>query len=141
MDAPQDYHINSDKIMNTFHDQYRGVPGLPMPVSLLEKYGTKRRLIRGNAAYHSLFKHYLFCRDAFAGDVSQLATETWLELGPEMDGLDKTGGDPSVVSTTNMEFYLAPKRTLMLETLSCSLSADIVIATKWRLHGSKAVAT
>jgi len=99
--------------------------------------GMKFNLRRLQCNYHSTVKASVFSRKFTTHRLDQLNTLSWTDFLNESEVLDRTSGT-ATQPKLNINFVICPEQlTCLLEGVQACMKMECIVATKWRLYGSK----
>lgn len=130
--------INADMVFRTWHDQYRVNSLASLSALQMRNFGTMSRTRRGMKKYHRIYKHQCHARACTTDSVADLSTSEWKNKTIEFDFFNKTGQTTATQTRMNADHWISvdnPEADATVDT-KLNFTADLVIATKWRLYGA-----
>lgn len=132
-----------DTYIYTYAEQRRNNVSHSMQADFIRNQGLTKKLIRNQADFHRILKANCFARNATTETLDELQTKTWKAFTQEQDFYNKTGTTDTTGNQARLNLdwlinvdtpYVPPDTNTVFK---CKVEYDLVVATKWRLYGTK----
>lgn len=132
----------NDTYIYTYADQRaRDIANVDTQGTWIRNQGLAKKLIRNQADFHTIVKGNVYSRNTTDSNIMQLNQVSWKDFSRQQEFFNKTASEKSVEPKFNLDFLLnvdtpfsAPDNGTKF---FCKIEWDLVVATKWRLYGTK----